>query len=190
MTLGRCSSLPIALTAAALLCASPVPACTAPLPHRDRQVAYTVIDQDLRDVLIEVGRQSGLPVEVSAAVHGRVHGRLPAAPLAQFLDHLASIYGFDWYFDGGTLDVSAAGESRAKMLALGPVPFAQLTSTLSTLGIADPRWPLRGSDTVGVVVADGPPRYLQLVEQALTVLSQRGAIPVHIFRGSSASAPR
>lgn len=190
MTLGRLSSRPITLIAVALLFASPVPGHTAPLPNGDRQVAYTVIDQDLRDVLLEVGRQSGLRVSVSAAVRGHVHGRLPAAPLAQFLDRLAAIYGFDWYFDGNTLDVSAADESRSKMLTLGPVPFAQLTSTLATLGIADPRWPLRGSDTAGVVVADGPPRYLQLVEQALTVLSQRGATPVHVFRGSMASASR
>lgn len=168
------------------------PAAAIPLPSADRPVAYTVVEQDLREVLAEVGRQFGLRVSISEAVHGRVHGRLPPAPLAGFLDRLADIHGFDWYFDGGTLHVSGTGEATSKVLTLGPVGFGQLTRTLAALGIADPRWPLRGSPDARIAFADGPPRYLQLVEQALAALMPRGdaVSSVRVFRGAANSLVR
>lgn len=169
------------------------PAQATPLPNGDRPVTYTVIDQDLREVLAEVGRQSGLRVSVSEGLRGQqVHGRLPPAPLGAFLDRLSSIYGFDWYFDGGVLHVSAMSEAGSRVLPLGSVEFNQLTRTLVALGIADGRWPLRGSNEAGVALVDGPPRYLQLVEQSLAALSRRsdGAAPVRVFRGTAQSPIR
>ena len=170
---------------AALIIASSAGA--APLPHGNEPVTYAVVDQDLRDVITEVAQQSGLRVSLSEAVHGRVRGRLPPAPLSDFLDHLAATYGLDWYYDGSALFVTAAAEATSKLLSLGLVSLPQLDVNLDALGATDLRWPLRGSTDGRLVVVDGPPRYVQLVEQTLTALSQQrgqSVDKVGVFRGT------
>ena len=171
------------MSSAALLSA----ARAAPLPHSDQPVTYTVVDQDLRDVITEVAQQSGLRATVSDAVHGRVRGRLPPAPLEDFLNHLAATYGLDWYYDGSALFVTTAAEATSKLLSLGLVSLPQLQANLDALGVTDVRWPLRGSSDGRLVVVNGPPRYVQLVEQTLTALSQQrgqSVDKVAVFRGS------
>ena len=159
----------------------------APLPRGEKPVTYAVVDQDLRDVITEVAQQSGLRVSVSEAVHGRVRGRLPPAPLSDFLDHLAATYGLDWYYDGSALFVTTAAEATSKLLSLGLLSLPQLDANLDALGVADARWPLRGSADGRLVVVNGPPRYVQLVEQTLTALSQQrgqSVDKVGVFRGT------
>ena len=102
-------------TRALLIALAATPAAAAPLPLMGGSVTYAVVDQDLRDVLTEVTQQSGLRLNLSEAVHGRVRGRLPPAPFSVILDQLAKTYGFDWYYDGGVLYVSAASEAQGKM---------------------------------------------------------------------------
>lgn len=161
-------------------------AFAASLPASEAPVTYSVVDQDLRDVLTEVVRQSGQRLNLSDAVHGRVRGRLAPAPLGPFLDRLARTYGLDWYFDGTTIWISAASETTNKMLPLQSVDPTQLEHTLDTLGISDQRWPLRISPDAKVTIVDGPPRYLQLVEQTIEELGRGSGAVVHVsvFRGS------
>lgn len=181
------------LGAALFLAALPGPARAAEVPWPDEPLAYTVVDQDLRDLLAEIGARLGVRVRVSDAVKARVRGRLPPAPPREFLARLASIYGFEWFYDGGTIWVSAPSESQTRMMQLGPVAFEQMTAAMDELGVSDPRWPLRGSGEAGVVVVNGPPRFVAMAEQALAALQQRArpqvATEIRVFRGQSAGAP-
>jgi type II secretory pathway component GspD/PulD (secretin) len=179
--------VPAILLCAPLLCA---PAAQAePLPNAQRMIRYSVVDQDLRDALAGIGAQLGLRTEVSAGVHGQVHGRLPPATARKMLDHLAALYGFDWYCDGRTLFISAYNEAVSKVLPLGPVSAEDLVETLRQLGVSDSRWPVRVARDGDVAAVDGPPRYAALVDQTLAALTQ-GAKPdgteVHVFRGTAA----
>ena len=183
------------LLGAAVLAAAAVagPARAAEVPWPDEPLAYTVVDQDLRDLLAEIGTRLGVRVRVSDAVKARVRGRLPPAPPREFLARLASIYGFEWFYDGGTIWVSAPSESQTRMMQLGPVPFEQMATAMNELGLSDERWPLRGSGEAGVVVVNGPPRFVAMAEQALAALQQRARPPVaadiRVFRGQSTGAP-
>ena len=180
------------LGAALFLAALPRPAAAAPVPWPDEPLAYTVVDQDLRDLLAEIGTRLGVRLRVSDAVKARVRGRLPPAPPREFLARLASIYGFEWFYDGGTIWVSAPSESQTRMMQLGPVAMEQVAAAMDELGLSDPRWPLLGSEQAGVVVVNGPPRFVAMAEQALAALQQRARPPVasdiRVFRGQSASA--
>ena len=63
----------------------------------------------------------------------------------------------------------------------------QLEANLDALGVTDARWPLRGSPDGRLVVVSGPPRYVQLVEQTLSALSQQrgqSVDKVGVFRGT------
>ena len=180
----------------AVVLAAAVPAGlgqAAEVPWPDEPLAYTVVDQELRDLLAEIGTRLGVRVRVSDMVKARVRGRLPPAPPREFLARLASVYGFEWFYDGNTIWVSVPSESQTRMMQLGPVPFEQMATTMDELGLSDERWPLRGSEQAGVVVVSGPPRFVAMAEQALAALQQRARPPVsgdiRVFRGQSAGAP-
>lgn len=159
----------------------------------DKPYSYVVLDEDLRDVLRQFGANLGLRVVVSDAVHGRVRGRRDALPPVEFLDRLAKEFGFDWYYDGRTLFVTADSETITKMISLGGADAAALDSSLKALGIADDRFELRPTPRGDAVMAAGPPRYVELVEQAAQALAKPPAPPtsgVTIYRGSSAQQVR
>ena len=179
----------MAAWAAAVLLGAPA-VRAAPLPNAQQIIGYSVVDQDLRDVLAGIGAQLGLRAEISAHVHGQVHGRLPPATARKMLDRLASLYGFDWYCDDHTLFISGYDEAVSKVLPLGPVDADELYQTLRQLGVSDDRWPVRVARGAGVAEVDGPPHYAALVDQTLAALSQgakAGVTVVHVFRGTAAS---
>lgn len=178
----------VLLGVAVLLGAAAARAST--LPNSQRMVSYSVVDQDLRDMLIGIGAQIGLRAQVSARVHGQVHGRLPPATARKMLDRLASLYGFDWYCDDRTLYVSAYDEAVSKILPLGPVGADELVETLQQLGVSDDRWRVRVARASDVVAVDGPPHYAALVDQTLAALAQdkkAGVTEARVFRGTVAN---
>lgn len=137
---------------------------------------YLVIDQDIKDVLTEFGRNIGVPVEVSGQIKGRLRGRLPVVTAKEFLKKLCEGYGLVWYFDGATLHINAKTELKTELIDIGRLPSNQLTIRLDALGIADPRFPVRSTPNGGVVSVSGPPSYVALVRQTLTAMAR--AAPV------------
>ncbi len=167
-----------------------VEARAAALPDEHRVVRYSVVDQDLRDVIAGIAAQLGLRAVISPRVHGQVHGRLPAAPAVTMLDRLGGLYGFDWYYDDRTVFVTAYDEAVSKVMPLGPVRAGELEQTLQELGVSDDRWPVRIATASGVAAVDGPPHYAMLVDQTLAALAagaRNGVTEVHVFRGTAES---
>ena len=166
-----------------------VEAHAASLPAPQRVVSYSVVNQDLRDVIAGISAQLGLRAVISPHVHGQVHGRLPAAPAATMLDRLGGLYGFDWYYDDRTVFVTAYDEAVSKVMPLGPVSANELEETLRELDVSDDRWPVRIATASGVAAVDGPPHYAMLVDQTLAALAagaKNGVTEVHVFRGTAA----
>lgn len=159
---------------------------------------YMVIDQDVKGVLVEFGRNIGVPVDVSDQIKGRLRGRLAVATAREFLDRLCESYGLVWYFDGAVLHVNAKAEIRTELISIGRLPPEQVSEKLSALGIADPRFPVRSTQDTGVVSVSGPPPFVSLVRQTLTALapprparedSHGDEIRVRVFRGGAMLAP-
>jgi type III secretion protein C len=153
-----------------------------PGPYR-----YLVIDQDIKDVMTEFGRNIGVPVEVSDQVKGRLRGSLPVVAAKEFLNKLCESYGLVWYFDGATLHISAKTEVKTELIDIGRLPTNQVTTRLNALGIADPRFPVRSTPNGGVVSVSGPPSYVTLVRQTLTAMARAVSVReahITIWRGS------
>jgi type II secretory pathway component GspD/PulD (secretin) len=160
---------------------------------------YMVIDQDLKGVFTEFGRNVGVPIDLSDQVKGRLRGRLAVATAREFLDTLCESYGLVWYFDGAVLHVTAKAETRTELISIGRLSPSEVTAKLSALGIADPRFPVRTTQDTGVVSVSGPPPFVSLVRQTLTALvppppvredSHGDEIRVRVFRGGAITAPR
>jgi type III secretion protein C len=159
---------------------------------------YMVIDQDIKGVLIEFGRNVGVPVDLSDQVKGRLRGRLAVAPAREFLDRLCESYGLVWYFDGAVLHISAKAEIRTELVSIGRLSPGAVGEKLNALGIADARFPVRSTQDAGVVSVSGPPPFVSLVRQTLTALAppprvkednHGDEIRVRVFRGGAVMSP-
>jgi type III secretion protein C len=155
---------------------------------------YLVIDQDVKDVLIEFGRNIGVPAQVSDQVSGRVRGRLPLVTAREFLNLLCERNGLVWYFDGTVLHVGAEAEVKTELVNIGQLPATEFLARLETLGIADPRFPVRATQDAGTVSVSGPPVFVSLVQQTLAAMLKSAAQPpregdqqpgVRVFRGGA-----
>ena len=158
---------------------------------------YIVIDQDLRDALIEFGRNLGLPIEVSDRVKGRLRGPLPVSTAEEFLKGLCASYGLVSYFDGVKLHINSESEIKTELIELGGAPANELVRKLGQLGVRDSRYPVNVSSDAKIVSVSGPPAYISLIRQML-VAGTKAATPkpvreiesndetrVRVFRGSS-----
>jgi type III secretion protein C len=161
-------------------------------PYRD-----LVIDQDLREVLSEFGRNVRVPMKVSDGIAGRrVRNDLAVAAPRDFLQRLCDSYGLVWYFDGAVLHVSDESEVRTELLNIGAVTSETLVLRLNALGVADSRYAIRASGANGVISVSGPPPYLSMVKKTVAAIEKSVAprpvqevidgdtLKVRVFRGS------
>jgi type III secretion protein C len=158
---------------------------------------YLVIDQDIKGVLVEFGRNVGMPVDVSDEVKGRLRGQVTAATATarEFLDSLCDSHNLVWYFDGAVLHVNAKAEIRTELVGLGRFSPDEAREKLTALGVADARFPVRTTDNASVISVSGPPKFVSMVRQALrppppAQEDPRGdEVKVRVFRGGAIAVP-
>src|SRR5262245_34490432 len=187
------SSILARLLAAAALLALPAPASSADVNWPRGPYNYIVLDQDVRDVLIEFGRNIGLPVKLSDQIRGRLRNLMPDGEAQDFLRRLCDSQGLVPYFDGYVLHINTVAEIRTEVLPLGGrMTVDEAMERLRKLGLEDARYPLRSSSD-GLVSVSGPPPYLSLLRQTLGVGPPRpvmektivDAARVKVFRGTT-----
>ena len=174
-SIARKSSVLAGLFAAAALMALPPPAGAADVKWPQGPYNYIALDQDVRDALVEFGRNIGLPVKLSDQIKGRLHNVMPAGAAEDFLRRLCDGHGLVSYFDGYVLHINTVAEIKTEILPLGGrMTVDEATERLRKLGIEDARYPLRSSSD-GLVSVSGPPQYLTLLRQTLGVRPPRPA---------------
>lgn len=158
-------------------------------PWADAPYRYVVIDQSVRDVLQEFGRNLSLPVEVSDAVDGEVRGDIHADTAADFLEQVCQANGLAWFFDGYVLHVAAREELARRSFDLDGVDVASLRAELGSAEIGSPL-SAEIRDDVNRLEAMGPPSWLAAVAQRVDALrrtpSPSAPGEVRVFRGSVA----
>lgn len=147
---------------------------------------YTILSQDLRAVFEEFGASLDLSVNIDPDIEGQVSNFRSELTVKEFLNRLTSEHGLVWYFDGTTLHITPASNNRSIFVDFRRVTPAMLTETLDTLAVADDRFAVRSTGSQGIGVVTGPPRYIELVEHAFTLLQTQGAGP----QGQSAPPAR
>ncbi|WP_353980362.1 hypothetical protein [Salinicola endophyticus] len=190
--LGVALALPsVALLIVTLLVAAPVRAAEAPWAGRDFR--YVVIQQDVREVLKEFGRNLSLPVAMSDAVTGEVNGDIDATRAGDFLRQVCAANGLAWFYDGYVLHVATRGELSQRLFDLDGVDRERLLAALARSEIGAPLDATLIDDGARLEVS-GPPAWITSVAQRLEGL-RRPAPPaapsggVKIYRGSVATPP-
>ena len=131
---------------------------------------YAIIDQDLRDALLQFGSNMHLRVSMSDTVRGRLGGQVYATSPQRFLDLITLENGLDWYYDGYMLYITTTGEGVSKLVKVPAARMDLLRRDLEASGIADARFPLRELPEGNQMLVSGPPHFVELVEQAAAAL--------------------
>ncbi len=160
------------------------PADAAAVHWRTAVVNYSADGKDIKDVLRDFAASQGIPADINSDVTGTFTGKFTLSP-QRFLDTLASSFGFVWYYDGQVLEITAASDMKSALLQLDTASVQTLRDTLARLGIADPRFPVAYDDAEGTAMVNGPPRYVQMVQQVADHLdanaARRGGSEVRVF---------
>lgn len=132
---------------------------------------YLVIEQDLRMVLSEFGRNLGIETKVSQNVGGVVRGMRHVDSADAFLRSLADAHDLVWYMDRNTLFVSTRKENSTELLP-APSMKAEQRQALAS------EWSRQGAginivldDRSPALVVTGPTSFRERI--AAVVNSQR-----------------
>lgn len=149
---------------------------------------YVVINQDLRDVLVEFGRNVHVPVVLSDRVRGAVRGDVRAKTAFDFLERVADGNGLAWYFDGSALQVSLSEESTTEIVNIGPLDGKVVVREMRRLNLMDDRFVLEVGANPSALRISGPPAFVAIVRQVIATIKPpsrvAGSDPgVRVFRG-------
>lgn len=181
-----------ACAASALIAALPVQqACAARVDWAGSRFVYETNGSSVTEVLNVFASGQHIPIRIDGPIEGGVGGRFSMPP-QRFLDTLAKVYGFVWYYDGAVLQVSLA---RAQVqVALRPHVLAPagLVAALQQAGVADAHFPLSVDDVAHTVDVVGPVTYVAYIRAAAERFERdadrRGRTIVRVFHLKSANA--
>ena len=139
----------------------------------DRPYAYFGNGDSLPDVLQNFAGSYYMPVNIAETVQGLVNGKIGPMTPVDFLDHLANIYGFIWYFDGHTLFVYDGGASSQQIISLSYLSVSQFKDSLKKIGIWDGRFFWKEQPNEGLIFISGPPRYTEMISQTALLLDAK-----------------
>jgi type III secretion protein C len=163
-----------------------------------RPFEYVVINQDVRGILTEFGRNIGIPVMLTDKVSGRLHGdpgdrtagSSTPQSAGQFLNNLAKANDLTWYFDGAILYVSADQEFSTQLIDVGGLSAQEVIAELKRLSLMDERFAVRAGGNAGTLSVSGPPAFIAIVRQLVEKMRPLPAIAgddprVRVFRGGA-----
>ena len=136
----------------------------------DQAYTYVGKGEELKSVLDSFASSYYVPLTIDPTVIGEINGQVGPLKPIDFLDRLAKIYGFIWYFDGHTLFVYNSNATQQQILSLDYLAINDLKATLMKIGIYDSRFFWKGQPEEGLVFISGPPRYIQMVAETAALL--------------------
>ncbi|MDN3556899.1 hypothetical protein [Halomonas maura] len=156
---------------------------------QEREYRYVIIDQDVRDVLKELGYNLSMPVEISREVSGRVRGDIRTGSVEEFLEQISATNGLAWFFDGGVLHVNTRQEMTQRRFDLEGIDSQRLMDEIERARIGSPLRArlINGESTLQ---AWGPEPWIDSVARHVERLrkpASRGPSGVRVFRGGTAT---
>lgn len=145
----------------------------APVPWQEATFTYIADNQDLSKVLTSFCRTFGLELQLSTAVTARrdlVNGKLTTNSPSEFMNQLASTYGLQWFYYGGTLYVSRNFENSTRSISANGISLGNFRKALTDLGIIESKFGWGEVPDRGVAMVSGPPAYVDLVVWAVATL--------------------
>lgn len=125
---------------------------------------YRGENRPIRGVLEDFAHQFSLKLSLSIYVNGTFDGVSRSQSPTQFLNDMANIHGFDWFYYDGILHVTANTERVTRIVSVRKSSMRGIRSTLQNVGLLNNRFGWNEVPDQDVVVITGPKVYLDIVE--------------------------
>lgn len=162
-------ALALSLSVAGLLSA-PRLAHGAELQWRDRPYTIVADGKKVSDFIRELASAQGITAVIDPKVDGTISGHFSGSPLAT-LRSVCATYGLTYYFDGSLLYIDRAEDGQTQVFPIPRGSAGELSRTLEAMQIPDKRFPLIISDHENTIYVSGPQRYVELVHQAISTIT-------------------
>lgn len=128
---------------------------------------YSIVNEPLRDALVNFGYNADLRIMVSPHVSGAVQARRSGGSARNFLDDVTKAGDLDWYSDGTVIYVSAASEEQTSVVPLNGFPFDVMKKELEEQKLFDVRYRMSRQIGGGGAILSGPPSFVAILKQAI-----------------------
>ena len=162
-------AIALSLSLAGLL-GAPSIAQAAELQWRDRPYTIVADGKKVSDFIRELASAQGITAVIDPKVDGTISGHFSGSPLAT-LRSVCATYGLTYYFDGSLLYIDRAEDGQTQVFPIPRGSAAELSRTLEAMRIPDKRFPLIISDRENTIYVSGPQRYVDLVHQAISTIT-------------------
>jgi len=154
---------------------------TYPLRSRDLDVkeALRLFAKNLRiGLIVDESIKGPIPEEIAA---GLTH--------SEYLQELAAIFDFVWYFDGSVLRISPVGDVGMDVLALRDNSGAAVLDVLQRLGIYQEKFMHRADPRSRTLMVSGPESYMATVRKAVEAIEEADRTNITLLRGNEGGVP-
>lgn len=142
----------------------------AELAWRARPYTIVADGKNVADFIRELASAQGATAVIDSKVEGTISGHFSGSPLAT-LTSVCSTYGLTYYYDGSLLYIDRAADGQTQVFPIPKGSADELSRTLQAMQIPDKRFPLIISDRENTIYVSGPQRYVELVRQAISTIS-------------------
>jgi type III secretion protein C len=138
---------------------------------RPEPISLAFKEVPIATVIETVMRHNRLPVVVSDGVKGTI-SLTEKGDSKTIFEALVQQYNLDWSYDGSVVSVVPTKETITKLIDLGSLDYARVSTALQQLGILDPRNPLKSAAGSSVISVSGPGRYVNVIEEAVRQIAK------------------
>lgn len=142
------------------------------LEWEDKPFQYYANNDSLRNLLTNFAMNYGISTSISGRISEKVNGNFSPKTPTEFLKYISGLYNLTWYYDGAILYVYKATEVKTALIQLSQISISDLKNTLVATGIWDKRFVWKPLIGKGSVYVAGPPRYIELIKEIVSVLEQ------------------
>ncbi len=148
---------------------------------QDRRVI--VLEQDLKGFLMLAGSRHGTHITVSPAVRGTLRNMALPGDLDAMLRTLAAEFGFEWFREGDSIQVSAATDSVSRIIFLGRMEMDELKQSIAEAGMSPEGYELSYVESSNSVLVKGPVSLVARIELMTEAYNKRNSGVRVIRRG-------
>ncbi|MDR0727311.1 MAG: hypothetical protein LBF26_00210 [Puniceicoccales bacterium] len=138
------------------------------IPWTDEHYYHFAQNQDLNALIHDFTAIQHVDVIIGAPLSGIVNGIFENIAPNEFWERLSKAYNLIWFYDGTALYVYPGTEIKTEVISMTPQEAASLRKVMADLDFAGSNTVLRYVPDTKMMVASGPPRFLEVLRTFLS----------------------
>ena len=160
------------------------------LPDQDLIYPLRGRDLEVQEALRYFARNVRVGIVMDETITGTVSDDFPVElSRVEYLNELAFLYDFVWYFDGQVLRISSVGNLEMVVIALSDNSGSSVLDILRHLGIYQPKFTHRFDARSRTLMVAGPTHYTEVVKNAVEAVEDADRSDIALLRGNESGTP-